>query len=139
MTIKQILLLGKLPAAENYFIGSAYSSGYWYIGSVIDIDELDKIRKEWYLGNIKGAWYTYNSFYRRFNLRISYKGYMRRWGNAISAKNRAEFLDKYFKAHKEFGNLEVKCICRKIDGNIAIILDDYMFGQYWFLEEKEVL
>lgn len=138
MTIKQVLLLGKLPEAENYFIGSLYSSGYWYIGSAIDIDELDKIRKEWYLKNIKGAWYTYNSFYRSFNLKFSsYKGYMRRWGDAISAKKRAEFLDKYFKAHKKFGELEVKRISRKIDGNISIILDDYMFGRYWFLGEKE--
>ena len=139
MTIKQVLLLGKLPEAENYFIGSAHSSGYWYIGSAIDIDECDKIRKEWYLRNIKGAWYTYNSFYRSFNLKFSsYKGYMRRWTNAISAKERAEFLDEYFKANKKFGNLEVKRISKKIDGDIAIILDDYMFGKYWFLEEKEV-
>lgn len=137
MTIKQVLLLEKLPEAENYFIGSAHSSGYWYIGNAIDINELDKIRKEWYLKNIKGALYTYNSFYRSFNLKISsYSGYMRIWNNAISAKKRAELLNKYFKKHKKFGELEVKRISRKIDGNIAIILDDYMFGQFWFLGEK---
>ena len=138
MTIKQVLLLGKLPEAKNYFIGSAHSSGYWYIGNTIDIDELNKIREEWYQKNIKGAWYTYNSFYRSFNLKFSsYSGYMRMWNNAISAKKRADFLNKYFNTHKKFGELEVKRISRKIDGSIAIILDDYMFGQFWFLGEKE--